>query len=142
MDVIEIQTLIDITETRVTRSSQGSQLEIDQNRNFITLKQCVELRSIVGYDQKPKYEMVDLKNLGFGSNFKGQHLVWSFTFSPDRAGIYRDEHGNPTGLLIEDIHGVPIIKNLTETINIDKAIFELKDVKARNTIIKALPGTV
>jgi hypothetical protein len=140
--VIEIQTMVDVTQTRVTRLTQGSQLELDQNRNFTTLTQCVELRSVVSYDQGPSLEKVDIKNLGFGSNFKGEHNVWTFRFSPDRLGVYRDDQGNNIGFLIEDIHSVPIIKNLSETINIDKAIFELKDAKTANTIIKALPSTI
>jgi hypothetical protein len=68
--------------------------------------------------------------------------VWTFTFSPDRDGVYQDNDGNDLGFLLEDIHEVPVIKNLTETINIDKAIFDLKDSKNKNTIIKALKGTI
>jgi hypothetical protein len=56
--------------------------------------------------------------------------------------VYRDSEGNDMGFLLEDIHEVPIIKNLTETINIDRTIFDLKDSKAKNTIIKARPGTI
>jgi len=139
--VIEISTLIDITRTGINRPSQGSQLEIDQNRNFITLTQCVELRSIVGYQSPPTCETVDLKNLNFGLDYKGKQKVWVFRFMPDRTGVYRDDKGNDIGLLIEDLHAVPVIKNLTETINIDVAIFDLKDSNARNTLIKALSGT-
>jgi hypothetical protein len=142
MEIIEIQTLIDITNTRVVRLTQGSQQALDQNRNFITLCQCIELRSVVSYDQGPSYEKVDIKNMGFGTNFKGKHMVWTFIFVPDREGVYRDAEGNDTGFLLEDIHAVPIIKNLTETINIDRTIFDLKDSKAKNTIIKARPGTI
>jgi hypothetical protein len=80
--------------------------------------------------------------MGFGTNFKGRHMVWTFTFVPDRDGVYRDSEGNDMGFLLEDIHEVPIIKNLTETINIDRTIFDLKDSKAKNTIIKARPGTI
>jgi predicted NodU family carbamoyl transferase len=45
-------------------------------------------------------------------------------------------------LLIDDIDGVPIIKNLTETINMSKAIFNCKDPFSKNTIIKAHPATI
>jgi hypothetical protein len=138
MAIIEVQTLIDITQTNVVRLIQGSQLELDQNRNFITLKQCIELRSIVDFDQKPVCEYRDIKDLGFGTNFKGNHNVWTFMFSPDRDDVYRDEEDNIIGLLLEDIHAVPVIKNLKETINIDKAIFDIKDLKAKNTIVTAL----
>jgi len=136
MQTIEIKTLIDITDTKISRSTQGSQLEHDQYKNFTTLKQCVELRSIISYDHIPSVETIDIKDLEFGSKYKGKHNVWTWKFYPDRAGVYSDEN-NEIGSLIEDIDGVPIIKKLTETINIDKAIFELKSSSAKNTIIKA-----
>ena len=136
MQIIEIKTLIDITDTKITRSTQGSQLEHDQYKNFITLKQCVELRSVISYDHSPNFETIDIKDLEFGSKYKGKHTVWTWIFYPDRAGVYSN-NSNEIGSLIEDIDGVPIIKKLTETINIDKAIFELNSSSAKNTIIKA-----
>jgi len=142
MDTIEIKTLIDITHTGVIRPRQGSQQQLDQHKNFITLSQCSEMRSIISYDNPPIQETGDVKSLGFGSAHKGKHTVWTFTFRPDRSGVYIDDHGDPVGCLINDLHEVPIIKNLTETINIEKAIFDLKDSTYKNTIIKALPGTI
>lgn len=138
MAIIEIQSLIDITQTNVVRLNQGSELNLNQQRNFTTLKQCIELRSIMLFDQGPVCLNKDIKGLGFGSNYKGKHNVWTFYFNPDREDVYRDEEGNNIGLLLEDIHAVPIIKNLKETINIDKAIFDIKDPQATNIIIKAL----
>jgi hypothetical protein len=141
MELIEIWTLIDVTHTGATRPNQGSQLQIDQHRNFITLRQCVELRSVVYYDELPSFEKVDIKGLGFGSAYKGKQLIWKFKFSPDRVGVYVDDRGNSIGFLLDDIHGVPVIKNLTETVNIDKAVFDTKDSVYKNTIIKALSGS-
>ena len=142
MQVIEIQTLVDITDTKVARPKQGSQIEHDQHRNFTTLKQCVEIRSIITYDTAPQMEVKDVKGLGFGSEFKGKHAVWTFRFVPDRTGVYVSDDGNVIGCLNEDVHGVPVIQKLTETINIVKPIFELKDSATKNTIIKALQGTI
>jgi hypothetical protein len=141
MQTIEIKTLIDITNTKVIRPNQGTQQALDQQRNFITLNQCVELRSIISYEQAPIAESVDIKSLGFGTNYKGKQKVWTFKFSPDRDNAYFDGHSNTVGTLIEDLHEVPVIKNLTETVNIDKAIFDLKDPLLKNTIITATPGT-
>lgn len=139
--VIEILTLVDITKTNVTRPTQGSQIEIDQNRNFITLSQCTELRSIMSYVDPPSVENIDITRFGFGTNYKGKQRLWTFRFIPDRSGVYRDNDGNDIGLLLDDIHAVPVIKNLTESINMDIAIFDLKDNKNKNTIVKALQGT-
>ena len=141
MQTIEIKTLIDITNTRVSRPNQGTQLEMDQNRNFTTLKQCTELRSIISYDFSPELQVIDVKDLGFGSKYKGKHAVWTFRFSPDRTGAYAKDN-NDIGCLIEDIQGVPFIEKLTETINIEKTIFELIDASSKNTVIKAIKGTI
>lgn len=138
MEILEIQTLVDITHTRVTRLSQGSQLQLDQNKNFITLTQCIELRSIVHYEHGPTSELSDIKNLGFGTAYKGKHTIWTFRFNPDRAGVYVDSNGNILDFIINDLHEVPIIKKLTETINIDKAVFDLKDKDYKNTLIKVV----
>ena len=141
MDFIEIKTLVDITNTKVARPNQGTQLEYDQNRNFATLLQCVELRSIISYDHPPSVDMIDINHLKFGDTYTGKHKVWTFTFIPDRTDVFSN-NDRVTGLLDDDIDGVPIIKNLTETINMIKAIFNCKDPFSKNTIIKAQSGTL
>lgn len=138
METVEIKTLIDVTKTKALRHNQGTQLEIDQNRNFITLLQCCEIRSIVSYDSQPSAELIDVKDLGFGSNYKGKHKVWTFVIRTDRDGVYINDDGNPVGKLIDDLHSVPIIKSLTETINIDKAVFDSKGPLTTNVVIKSL----
>jgi len=142
MQIIEIQTLVDITNTRVIRPNQGTQLQLDQQRNFITLMQCIEIRSIVSYDSRPAFDTVDIKDMGFGSAYKGKHTVWTFRITPDREGVYTDDRNDPVGELVNDLNQVPFTKNLLETINIDKAIFDLKDSQYKNTIIKALKGAI
>lgn len=139
MDTIEIYTLVDVTHTRVTRLSQGTELQINQQRNFITLLQCIEIRSIIYHDSPPEVLIgQDLKNFEFGTAYSGNHTVWSFKFTTDRDLVYCDSSGNPIGFLIEDLHEVPIIKKLTETINIDKSIFDCKDIRFKNTVIKVV----
>jgi len=140
MQTIEIKTLIDITETRVIRPNQGTPQQLDQQRNFTTLRQCLELRSIIEYDYPPSHETVDIKDMGFGKNFKGKHTVWTFRFRPDRAYAYGNDTDTAAGQLVEDLHEVPVIKNLTETVNIDKAIFDCQDINNKNIIIKASLG--
>jgi hypothetical protein len=142
MESIEIQTLVDITNTRVNRPNQGTQLAYDQNRNFITLMQCIELRSIVSYDNPPSVEEVDVKGLGFGTAYKGRHRVWTFVIIPDRTGVYIGTDGDSVSGLVEDVDSVPFIKNLTETINIDRAIFDCMNLPTKNTIIKAHKGII
>jgi hypothetical protein len=140
MSTIEIKTLIDVTRTNVVRANQGSSLELDQQRNFTTLIQCAEMRSIVMFESNPQMEKVDIKGLGFGSAYKGKQHVWTFKFDPDRQDVYNDGSGNDLAFLINDLHLVPIIKNLTETVNIDKAVFDCKDNQYKNILITAISG--
>ena len=141
MQTIEIKTLIDITNTNVSRPNQGTKLEMDQHRNFTTLKQCAELRSIITYDFSPELQVIDVKDLGFGSKYKGKHAVWTFRFNPERTNVYVNDRDEIGGLL-DDVQGVPVVEKLTETINIEKAIFELIDSSSKNTVIKAIKGTI
>ena len=75
MQVIEIQTLIDITDSKVVRPNQGTALQQGQYKNFVTLKQCVEMRSNIIYDTAPTIETKDIKDLGFGTKYKGKNEV-------------------------------------------------------------------
>jgi hypothetical protein len=137
MEQIEIKTLVDITKPQVHRPGQGTLLEQNQFKNWTTLQQCIGLRSIIEYDYPPIVESLDIKNLGFGSKYKGVHKIWTFKFRPDRNLAYDDSQGNIIGLLLADIDQVPIIENLEETINISKAVFDLNNPQYKNIIIKA-----
>ncbi len=139
MEIVEIKTLVDITDTGVRRLSQGTQQEVDQYKNWTTLKQCVELRSVVTYDFAPSSDVVDLKNLNFGKNYKGKHRVWTWRFRPDREMVYANET-SPIGGLESDLDQVPIIQNLTESINIDKPVLDLTSADFKNTIIRQITG--
>lgn len=141
MQVIEIQTLIDISDSGTIRPNQGSTIDQGQFRNFTTLKQCAELRSNIIYETSAVMETRDIKDMGFGSKYKGKHSIWTFRFTYERSGAY-EKNGNDIQGLLDDLHEVPVVKKLTETINIDKAVFDVKDSAHKNTIIKALQGTI
>lgn len=142
MDRIEIKTLMDVTNSKMSRSTHGTQLEQDQYRNFITLLQCLEIRSLIHFDHDPRVELIDITDNGFGTEYTGKQKVWTFVFSYERTDVYKDQRGNPVGLLLEDLHQVPLVKKLTETVNIDKAVFNTKDRQFTNTLIKALSGNL
>lgn len=137
MEVIEIKTLVDVTNTEVRRIDQGTQLELDQYRNWVTLLQCIGLRSNINYDQPPTSDLVDVKGIGFGSEYKGKHRVWTFQFRPDVLGAFDNDEG-ACKLLINDLDKVPIIVNLTETINILQAVFATEDKKFANTTVRRI----
>jgi hypothetical protein len=136
MEIIEIKTLIDITNTNINRPSKEKEKEFNQYKNWTTLLQCIGLRSIISYESNPSNEVRDIKNLGFGTKFKGKHRVWTFRFVTDRNHSYLDSKGAELGFLVADLHEVPVIKNLNETINIEKPIFDLSDDTYKNTLIR------
>jgi hypothetical protein len=132
MNVVEIKTLVDITATGIIRLNQGTVEQLNQNRNFVTLNQCIEIRSLISYDEKPYVDEVDIKGMGFGTKFKGKQKVWTFRFETDRPQVF----GENCELLIEDLNQVPMIKNLTESVNIDMSVFDTTSVDLKNTIIR------
>jgi hypothetical protein len=137
MEVIEIKTLIDVTNTGVRRINQGTQQELDQFRNWTTLMQCIGLRAIISYDRDPVSEIIDISKLGFGSTHKGKHRVWTFYFRPDRSDAFANGN-DPIALLKHDLDKIPVILNLTETINTVVAVFDSTDSKVANIVVKAL----
>lgn len=137
MEIIEIKTLLDITNSKVARNSVGNEQEHNQYKNWITFLQCIGLRSIILYDNDPLSEIVDVKNLKFGSKHKGKHQVWTFRFTTDRSDCYTQD-GNKVKLLIDDLHEVPVIEKLTETINISKAVFDLQNPQWKNTTVDVI----
>jgi hypothetical protein len=140
MEIIEVKTLIDITNTNLKRPNTTNDLESNQYRNWTTFLQCIGLRCIISYDKSPVVSEQDIKEVGFGSKYKGKQAVWTFRFTPDRSDSYL-ENNNKIGLLINDLHEVPIIEKLNETINIPKAVFDLTDTNWCNTVVKILePG--
>jgi hypothetical protein len=139
METIQIKTLVDITNSGVRRPNQGTPKELDQHKNWTTLNQCIEIRSIIDYDDNPISEITDIKDLGFGSKFKGKQRVWTWLFRPDRTNIFEDETGRLGGLF-SSIDQVPVIKNLDETVNIETAVFNVSDPACKNTIIHLIQG--
>ena len=137
MEVIEIKTLIDITNTNVRRINQGTQQQLDQFRNWTTLLQCIGLRSNINYDRDPRVETLDVKGLGFGSEYRGRHQVWTFQFRPDRPDTFADE-SEAVALLERDLDKIPMILNLTETINTHRAVLDTSDESFANTVVKAI----
>ena len=137
MEIIEIKTLVDITNTNVRRVNQGTQLQFSQFRNWTTLLQCISLRANIEYEYDPQYEELDIAGMGFGENYSGIHRVWTFRFRPDQISAYANNN-DPILLLKDDLDSVPVIINLTETINIVNALFYISSRQLCNIIIKAL----
>ena len=49
-------------------------------------------------------------------------VYWMWQFEVEREDVFLEDN-DPVGLLRNDLHGVPIIKNLTETVVFSKPVF-------------------
>lgn len=115
-----LYTLVDISYTGQYRNEADKKLERNQQQNFDTVIQTLELRSNISYDRKPKVINNIASDLGFSS--KSEQKIWHFEWETEQIDVYlKDE--NFIGQLIEDFQFVPFIANLTETSIIQKPIF-------------------
>lgn len=129
-----IQTLVDITRTGAYRRELGTELERAQQQNFDMLLQTIGMRANPSYDYSPTSEIVDLSECKFGYSFTGEHRVWRFTFNVEYLDAFLDEFDNECGLLVNDLHHVPIVHNLLETSPI-LPYFDTRNAKTCNTLI-------
>ena len=124
-------TLIDITETKQYRSADKKL--IHQQANFMTFFQTLCLSHNFLYDVSPeKIEMSEkeLKEIGFGTNYKGKHNVWCITLSVDEGRTFPELES-----VEKDFDLVPVISGLDETIEINNNVFRTTDKKAKNIVL-------
>ena len=113
-------TLIDITETHARRGDD--KFRIHQQQNYQSVIQTIGIRAnpiIINSSSS----MQDVSAMSFG--YKGNHRLWKLCFEFDLTDAHSIEQ------LIEDMHMIPIIPELDETIKTNA--FYTKDHKI-NTV--------
>ena len=135
MQSFTIHTLIDVTETRAFKHQDGTELAKMQQQNFMSLLQTIGLRANPIFNVSPTVEETDLETCFFGTAYKGTQRVWCFKFDIEYDGAFLDAAGNEVGLLLADMHYVPIITELTETITPRLAVFDTNSTEFRNTVV-------
>ena len=135
MQRFTIHTLVDVTETKMFKHQNGSDLSKNQQQNFITMLQTIGLRVNPSFVRGPVSEEVDLKDWHFGSEYKGVQRVWTFDFEIEYDGAFADQFDNETGLLVQDLHFVPVIDKLTETIELKLSVFDTSSSDYCNTVV-------
>lgn len=121
----KIITLVDITRTNPTRA-ETDKLKLNQQANFNSLVQAIGLRSNVEWNHDPKLFTGALPDDIDG---KANHWIWEVDV--EREDVFLLD-GNPVGLLVNDLHGVPVIDDLTNSVEITPAAFQTKG-KNQNT---------
>lgn len=141
-DYFTIVTLIDITASDASRHyHKGMEDSVayyniirNQRRNFDSFMQSIGLRCQPMYiSDAIAHFRQDLSAYDFGTNYTTA-TIWSFNFGVEHKGIY-DLPSQPHGGLLNDLHNVPIIVGLLETVSIKPAIIDTATPERRNTII-------
>jgi hypothetical protein len=135
MQRFTLHTLFDITETRQYRNEAGKEFPWQQQQNFVMLLQTIGMRVNPQYTTPPSVTEVNLKDYNFGTAYKGKHRIWSWEFFIEYDGGFTDAAGDPLGLLVKDLHFVPMIVDLTETVNFKLAMFDSQSSDLRNILV-------
>ena len=104
----------------------------NQNSNFATLLQLLQMRGNVTWEVPPTKLNQSVANMRFGSNYEGKQNSWHFQFFTEQVEVYRDPQ-NPTNHLIDDFHLVPILNFCKETATFPTATFITQDSRTINT---------
>ena len=126
----KIITLIDITRSKPARDDTDK-IKLGQQANFNSLLQAIGLRSNVEWQRDPKKNTGTLPDRIGG---KATHWIWEFDCEREEVFL-KDE--NPVGLLVNDLHGVPIVDLLENSADINPAAFQTQgnDINTWVTII-------
>ena len=105
----KITTTVDITKTDPDRECNDP-VRIAQQSNFNSLLQGIGMRANVVWDMSP----TRIEN--------ESNTVWEWEFETEYKDVFLLKN-DPSGLLKQDLAGVPVIKNLTNTDPLDKPMF-------------------
>jgi len=118
-----ITTLVDITRSNPPRT-ETDKIKIGQQSNFNSLIQAIGLRANISWVKDPV-----VNNGTLPDPWKGKATYWIWEFDTERVDEFL-KGNNPVGLLLDDLHGVPVIENLTNTADIDPPAFQSKGDKS------------
>ena len=147
MHEYRIHTLVDITNNgnlhqqfpfktqsgEVIHDKHSLSIAKNQNSNFNTMIQLLQMRGNITWEVNPqRVEPQTLANHGFGSFYEGKHNTWHFQFFVEPAGVYGDIH-DPTKLLHDDFHNVPVVSFCKETATFPLSTFDTRTPATINT---------
>jgi hypothetical protein len=104
-----IKTTVDITRANPDRADPNP-LKHAQQSNFNTLLQGIGMRANVAWSHDPTQSDED------------HDTVWYWEFEVERDDVFMQD-GDPVALLKKDLHGIPIIKNLNNSVDFAKPAF-------------------
>lgn len=129
MPTYELITLVDITRSQPKRTDTDK-LRLAQQANFNTLCQAIGLRSNFEYYQNPIEETGSLPH-----DIGGKATYWKWTFITERDDTFL-EGNDHTSLLRKDLHCVPVINDLNNSVDIDPAVFSTEGKNVNTWVYK------
>jgi hypothetical protein len=119
MQRYRITTLVDITRSQASRT-ETNKIKIGQQSNFNTFLQSIGLRANITWHQDPVKHTGRLPEPLEG---KADHWVWEVDVESQDVFLKDDD---PVGLLRDDLHGVPVVNNLENSVDLSPAAIQLK----------------
>ena len=146
MHGFRVHTLVDITDNGNLQRSFPFKTKSDitvhnketlavarnQNNNFNTLLQLLQIRGNIIWEIPPKKYNTLLGNTKFGTVYEGKQNTWTFQFFTEQSELYGD-FNNPTGQLIEDFNLVPVITDCEDTANFPIKTFITRNLEKPST---------
>ena len=118
----KIVTLVDITRSHASRT-EINPIKIGQQANFNSLVQAIGLRANIDWTIDPRKHTGALPLPLVG---KATHWIWEFVV--ERDDVFMKDN-DPVGLLKDDLHLVPVVNQLNNSIDIHPAVFQTSGEK-------------
>ena len=147
MHTYMVHTLVDITDNgllrgefpfktksgEVVHDKQSLFIARNQNSNFTTMLQLLQIRGNITWEKTPTRIHHHLVNTKFGTTYlEGKHLSWHFEFQTEQTEVYGDPQ-DPTANLITDFDLVPILNFCKETATFPTSTFITQNPQTINT---------
>jgi hypothetical protein len=116
----KIVTLVDITRSQPPRDDRDP-IRTGQQANFNSLLQGIGMRSNVSWNRDPKKYTGSLPD-----DIKGKATHWVWEFDAEREDVFLKDD-DPCGLLKEDLHGVPVVDLLENSVDLNPAAFQTRN---------------
>ena len=142
-----IQTLVDITDNGdlkqvfpfktksgdLVHDPHSLTIARNQNSNFTTLVQLLQVRGNITWQQGPVRSEIALRDKKtFGTHYDGQATMWTFVWETEQPDVYNDLNTNCGGL-ITDFDNVPVLTFCKESVTFPANAFITQDPKFKNT---------
>ena len=119
MQRYKIISLVDITRSLPSRV-ESDNIKIGQQANFNSLLQAIGLRSNIEWDSDPIQQSGRLPE-----NIDGKAVHWVWEFTSERDQVFQKDL-DPVGLLLTDLHGIPVVTGLNNSAELTPPAFQTK----------------